>query len=91
MRWGGEEFVAILPNMAMGEVAIVVDRILRDGVGQRPDGKRMTVSIGVAERKTDAAHDWTRLVALADERMYAAKQAGKACCVDHRGVMVLPD
>lgn len=91
MRWGGEEFVAILPNMSMGEVVIVVDRIMRDGVGHRPDGKRMTVSIGVAERKTDAAHDWTRLVSLADERMYAAKQAGKACCVDHRGVMALPD
>jgi diguanylate cyclase (GGDEF)-like protein len=91
MRWGGEEFVAILPNMAMDEVVIVVDRIMRDGVGQRPDGKRMTVSIGVAERKIDAARDWTRLVALADERMYAAKQAGKACCVDHRGVMALPD
>ncbi len=91
MRWGGEEFVAILPNMSMDEVVIVVDRIMREGVGQRPDGKRMTVSIGVAERKTDAAHDWTRLIALADERMYAAKKAGKACCVDHRGVMPLPD
>jgi diguanylate cyclase (GGDEF)-like protein len=91
MRWGGEEFVAILPNMSMDEVVIVVDRIMREGVGQRPDGKRMTVSIGVAERRTDAAHDWTRLIALADERMYAAKKAGKACCVDHRGVMPLPD
>ncbi len=91
MRWGGEEFVAILPNMSMGEVVIVLDRIMRDGVCQRPDGKRMTVSIGVAERKTDAAQDWPALVALADERMYVAKKAGKACCVNHQGVMALPD
>lgn len=91
MRWGGEEFVAILPNMSMNEVVIVLDRIMRNGVGQRPDGQRVTVSIGVAERKTDAAHDWTRLVDLADERMYAAKRAGRSCCVNHQGVMVLPD
>lgn len=90
MRWGGEEFVAILPNMSMNEVVIVLDRIMRNGVGQRPDGQRVTVSIGVAERKTDAAHDWTRLVDLADERMYAAKRAGRNCCVNHQGVMVLP-
>lgn len=91
MRWGGEEFVAILPNMSMDEVVIVLDRIMRNGVGQRPDGKRVTVSIGVAERKTDAVQDWTRLVDLADERMYAAKRAGRNCCVNHQGVMVLPD
>jgi diguanylate cyclase (GGDEF)-like protein len=91
MRWGGEEFVAILPNMSMDEVVIVLDRIMRNGVGQRPDGQRVTVSIGVAERKTDAALDWTRLVDLADERMYAAKRAGRNCCVNHQGVMVLPD
>jgi diguanylate cyclase (GGDEF)-like protein len=91
MRWGGEEFVAILPNMPMDEVVIVLDRIMRDGVCPRPDGKRMTVSIGVAERKTDAALDWQRLIALADERMYAAKKAGKARCVNHQGVMALPD
>jgi PleD family two-component response regulator len=43
----------------------------------RPDGKPMTASIGVAERTLDSRDDWRKLIEIADQRMYTAKQSGK--------------
>lgn len=81
MRWGGEEFVVIMNNTPITGAGIVVNRIMNDWFGKRPDGAPLTASMGLAERKTDGVTDWPQLIALADERMYAAKTAGKARCV----------
>lgn len=90
IRWGGEEFVVILTNTPISGAAIVVERIIQDGLGKRPDGRPLTVSMGLAERQTDDASDWPQLIALADERMYVAKTSGKDCCVNHEGIMSSP-
>jgi diguanylate cyclase (GGDEF)-like protein len=87
IRWGGEEFVVILTNTPMKGAELVIKRIINDWLGTRPDGAPLTVSMGIAERQTDDVSDWPQLVALADQRMYAAKTSGKACCVNHEGVM----
>ncbi|HSI94820.1 MAG TPA: hypothetical protein VK938_01915, partial [Methylophilaceae bacterium] len=42
-----------------------------------PDGKQITVSVGVAERMVDSCEDWDQLVNIADQRMYLSKAAGK--------------
>ncbi|MDK9725050.1 MAG: diguanylate cyclase [Sterolibacteriaceae bacterium MAG5] len=88
IRWGGEEFVLLLPNTGMDGVRIVCGRIVEQWFGARPDGGTLTASIGVAERIGDQAGDWSQLVKLADERMYAAKKAGKACCVLGGGTVI---
>lgn len=88
VRWGGEEFVLLLPNTGMDGVRIVCSRIVEQWFGARPDGAPLTASIGVAERIADGAGDWSQLVKLADDRMYAAKKAGKACCVLGTGVVI---
>jgi len=90
IRWGGEEFVVVLTNTDANGLRIVMQRILNDWLGTRPDGRPLTASIGVAERKTDGAGDWTQLVALADERMYRAKESGRARCVLDSDTMMLP-
>ena len=80
VRWGGEEFLLIMPNTTAPMACIALERARTDGFDRRPDGTPVTASIGVAERTadgTDAADDWRRLVELADERMYSAKQAGR--------------
>jgi len=87
VRWGGEEFVLILPNTPISGAGIVVGRIIHDWLGMRPDGHLLTASMGLAELQADGVDDWSQLIALADERMYAAKTSGKACCVNHEGVM----
>lgn len=76
-RWGGEEFIMIMPNTYCKDAIMAIERLRANGFGERPDGKAMTASIGISERMEDRAADWKALVELADQRMYAAKQAGK--------------
>lgn len=77
VRWGGEEFVAILNNTDAEGARIVVQRLREAGFGSRPDGSPLTASIGVAERIADNARDWPELVEAADQRMYQAKRTGR--------------
>jgi diguanylate cyclase (GGDEF)-like protein len=81
VRWGGEEFVLVLPNTSETGIRLVLDRITAGWFGARPDGKPLTASIGISERNNDNKHDWPALVELADERMYKAKENGRACFV----------
>jgi diguanylate cyclase (GGDEF)-like protein len=76
-RWGGEEFVLIMPNTDLQQAEAAVQRLRNVGLGCRPDGTPITASIGIAERNADAADEWKKLVDLADQRMYHAKQAGR--------------
>jgi len=76
-RWGGEEFVLVMPNASLKEASIALNRLRDMGLGRRPDGVAVTASIGVAGRIEDARESWQDLVALADSRMYAGKQAGR--------------
>lgn len=77
VRWGGEEFVAILAETNADGARILIERLRATGFGLRPDGTPMTASIGVAERVADGAHDWPHLIELADQRMYEAKRSGR--------------
>jgi diguanylate cyclase (GGDEF)-like protein len=76
-RWGGEEFVLIMPNTFAATAGGVLARLRESGLGMRPDGSPITASIGIAERGVDSASDWRTLVDIADKRMYCAKQSGK--------------
>lgn len=80
-RYGGEEFIVILPETDETTAVAIADR-LRQLVGATPislaDGRETTVTIsaGVATFPTDApAPD--ELVHVADLALYAAKQGGR--------------
>ncbi|WP_223677800.1 GGDEF domain-containing protein [Azospirillum agricola] len=77
VRWGGEEFLVIMPDTPIDGAMIAVERMRTAGFGKRPDGALQTASIGIAEQHADRSIDWEALVELADQRMYQAKQAGK--------------
>jgi diguanylate cyclase (GGDEF)-like protein len=77
VRWGGEEFILIMPNTTQEQAFAALERIHSGGLGKRPDGTPMTASIGIAERSADHIHSWKHLVEVADQRMYSAKQAGR--------------
>lgn len=83
VRWGGEEFLCVLPDMPTGGTEIFLRRMRETGFGLRPDGTPLTASIGVAERSADGATDWDQLVELADKRMYEAKRGGRDRAVLH--------
>jgi diguanylate cyclase (GGDEF)-like protein len=82
VRWGGEEFVAILPNLEASQLQSFIERVKILGLGQSPDGSALTVSVGIAERVADKIANWRALVDLADQRMYKAKHRGR-----HRAVL----
>lgn len=77
IRWGGEEFVVILPETDCAGARTVLHNLNQKGFGLRPDGTPQTASIGLSERMQDEASDWSALIELADARMYEAKRAGR--------------
>lgn len=77
VRWGGEEFVLILPNTDMQQARSVLARLRQKGFGLRPDTSPVTASIGIAELQVENAEDWRALVEIADQRMYHAKTSGR--------------
>lgn len=77
VRWGGEEFLLIMPNTARKQGLIALQRLREKGFGLRPDGSRVTASIGLAESMEDNSRNWRELVETADARMYRAKESGR--------------
>lgn len=75
-RWGGEEFVVLLPDTGPGEAQRVAQR-LRTAVegSQFPGDIRVTASIGIAGRRQD--EEFASLIVRADAAMYGAKQGGR--------------
>lgn len=76
VRWGGEEFLLIAPELALEDASRLGERMR--GVVERhafPVGRRLTASFGVATRgPEETAAD---VVRRADQAMYAAKRAGR--------------
>ncbi|KVW98921.1 diguanylate cyclase [Thiobacillus denitrificans] len=79
-RIGGEEFLVICPNTDLKSAMQSAERLRvnlgakRMAIGQTE--KTLTVSIGVATRESGIA-DMDVLVSLADQALYAAKEAGR--------------
>src|SRR5690606_4212201 len=70
LRWGGEEFLLVMPGADLKQARQALERIVSTGLGLRPDGRPLTASIGIAERLADNASDCRELLDLADQRMY---------------------
>ena len=77
VRWGGEEFLLIMPGTDIEQARQAIIRIREAGFARRPDGEAITTSIGIAECNSDQTESWKDLVKKADQRMYRAKQAGR--------------
>jgi diguanylate cyclase (GGDEF)-like protein/PAS domain S-box-containing protein len=81
-RYGGEEFVIVLPMTNAQQAYPLAERI-REGVMAMKESTdkgdvRVTLSIGIAEKKQDTqSESMDNLIRKADKAMYAAKQAGR--------------
>ena len=75
-RWGGEEFVLLLPDLRESEAAAIVEHLRGAVADHRFDTVgRMTASFGVAQARDDELfHDTLR---RADHALYRAKRAGR--------------
>jgi len=79
-RFGGEEFVALLPQTTVAEACQVAERVRirvsESVIGVRDRRVAVTVSIGVAMLGTHG-RDLFELLAAADLALYRAKRAGR--------------
>jgi diguanylate cyclase (GGDEF)-like protein len=79
-RFGGEEFVFLLPDTGKAEAVKVAERIRRE-IAKRGSKKlpAYTVSLGVAvaQGEPGQAADIEALIAEADAALYRAKQGGR--------------
>jgi len=75
-RYGGDEFICVLPNtnyqQAMGISQRIIERCRQKEFSQI----RLTMSIGIASFPKDAT-DWKALVEVADRNLYSAKRQGR--------------
>lgn len=78
-RYGGEEFVAVLPETDLSSANLLAQRIctaVRKSKIAEIDHNRWTVSIGAAERFSHEA-DIAKLLKRADVALYEAKAGGR--------------
>ena len=79
-RWGGEEFVILLPQTSLYDATKIAERI-RATIDELVIRSRMheiktTTSLGVAQ-KNDSINELDDLIKLADRGLYQAKFSGR--------------
>jgi len=76
-RYGGEEFVALAYGYDEKELLSIADSLRIAVQSDEVDGRRVTVSIGVAYCGDRVYKNYENVIARADEAAYAAKHAGR--------------
>lgn len=82
-RYGGDEFVLLLPHASAAEAATAAQRIRNEfkqsssAILHREEG--VTMSVGIASLREHRPGGADQLIATADAALYSAKDAGKDC------------
>lgn len=81
-RYGGEEFLILMPETSLGEATEAVARVTSNLhqlnlEHQSSPHRRLTVSAGVSSFVGDNAGDWKAVVKEADAFLYKAKELGR--------------
>jgi diguanylate cyclase (GGDEF)-like protein/PAS domain S-box-containing protein len=75
-RWGGEEFVFILPGLDRHHAVGILERIReRLAAAHTGDHPRFTVSFGVTD--SEAAETLEQMMSIADSGLYESKESGR--------------
>lgn len=85
-RWGGEEFIIILPQQNLLSALKVAENLRAEiealGIVHKGcDSKKLTISAGVACNVAENVKyiSWENVIKQADDELYKAKAAGKNC------------
>ena len=75
-RWGGDEFLLVLPETTLAEAELVAERV-REAVARIPPEDFAPLSISGGVSSSEQAPEWEDLLRLADAALYRAKQQGR--------------
>lgn len=82
-RYGGEEFVIILPNTSLEGLAKLLEKVRKNVASKKINFEgqalTMTVSIGACSRAVLYDEQPHSIIAIADEQLYKAKESGRNC------------
>lgn len=89
-RFGGEEFLILLPGANRNAAVAVVEKIRKaiESHAFFPESsadKKVTASAGLAAFPDDGLRDFASMQKLADTRLYLAKDSGRNRCVSQGG------
>ncbi|WP_430460205.1 diguanylate cyclase [Thalassolituus sp. LLYu03] len=84
-RFGGEEFVVLLPETGLSEAAMLADRLRSRLADERiytmPEDKSLTITVSTGVSLFEGAGDTIQtLLSRADEALYRAKRQGRNRC-----------
>jgi diguanylate cyclase (GGDEF)-like protein len=79
-RWGGEEFLIILPNIGIAEAVEVAEKLRNEIVKHKIIGIDCTISLGVKMLENND-HTIDQAIKRADNALYSAKHKGRNCVV----------
>ncbi len=71
-RYGGEEFVVIIPHTTIHEGQIIAERLRKNVKG----ATRVTISLGITHYR-ETSDDLSNLIEDADKALYRAKEKGR--------------
>ncbi|MGQ9687439.1 MAG: diguanylate cyclase [Desulfobaccales bacterium] len=95
VRYGGDEYIVLLPNRSQAEALALVRRMrraLKEAEFLTDEGLnlKLTASFGIATLPQDA-RDKDTLLHIADRAMYGSKGRGKDCIVMGRDLVPAPE
>ena len=90
-RYGGEEFVILLPRMAGHKAKFAIDRQREkiEHAALTTDRQKLSVTVSAGVAEVLPGDTVSRVLARADEALYAAKSAGRnQTCLEDHGTIV---
>ncbi|WOB08230.1 diguanylate cyclase domain-containing protein [Piscinibacter gummiphilus] len=92
-RFGGEEFIAVLPKVSLDDALVAAERfrerVAALDVSRHTPGRSVTISVGVT--RLAPGDTLSSLLRRADEALYAAKDGGRNCVVSRVVSRVAPE
>ena len=80
IRYGGDEFLLLLPDTDAEQASVVADRIVKlfaQNAMRLGKGNNLSLSAGIASMEADQPETADNLISKADQALYAAKGKGK--------------
>lgn len=90
VRYGGEEFVLLLPHTEPERAQRIAQRLHDEVRSRMPGSVAVTISVGIASGPVRSSGDLSQLISLADAAVYEAKQHGRNCTRMALPVQALP-